>query len=181
MAKLTYFMISSVDGFTASPDGTFDWAEPTPALHRHVQELSQGLVGEIYGPRMWETMRVWEDIRPGDGEDYGDLAQTMYEYGEQWRSIPKHVFSRADGRPLTLEALRELKSASDGELSISGPGIAGVALAMGEVDEVARYIVPVAVGGGTPWWPAGVEAKLELVDQQEVDAGWVYVRYRVLH
>lgn len=180
MGTLTYLMISSADGFTASPDGSFGWSMPTPSIHRHAAQLSKNLVGEIYGPRMWETMKVWEDIRPGDGVDYGELADVMYEYGEQWRGIPHHVFNRGTGNPLTLEKLRDLKAASDGELSISGPGLAAVALEWGEVDEVARYIVPHTTGGGTPWWPPGVVASLELAEFQQLEAGWIYLRYRVL-
>ena len=53
--------------------------------------------------------------------------------------------------------LRELKAASGGELSIGGPGVAALALEWGEVDEVARYLVPHTTGGGTPWWPADWE------------------------
>jgi dihydrofolate reductase len=180
MATLTYLMVTSVDGYTTSPDGTFDWSEPSEANHRHAAAFASGLAGEIYGPRMWETMRVWQDIRPGDGNDYGDLAGVMYEYGELWRSKPHHVFSRAEGKPLTREALRELKAASDGELGISGPGLAAEALRWGEVDEVARYVVPHVTGGGTPWWPLGLDADLELTDHQELDAGWVFLRYRVV-
>lgn len=89
------------------------------------------------------------------------------------------MFSRAEGKPFTGEALRELKAASDGILSISGPGLAAVALREGEVDEVARYIVPVCLGGGTPWWPGGVRASLELLDQQVLTGGWMFLRYAV--
>jgi len=179
MATLTYLMTTSIDGFTTGPDGEFDWAMPTPAAHRHAQELVSRLAGEIYGPRMWETMRVWEDIRPGDGADFGELTEAMYDYGELWRSMPHHVFSRAEGKPLTGEILRELKASTQGELSISGPGLAAVALREGEVDEVGRYIVPHATGGGTQWWPEGLEAELELIAHEHVDAGWIYLRYRV--
>ena len=181
MATLTYLMITSADGYTARPDGTFDFYVPSPAFHHHVEKFTRGLSGQIYGARMWETMRVWEGIHPGDGEDYGELADEMYRYGETWRALPTHVFSRADGKPLTGAALRELKAASGGELSIGGPEIAAVALELGEVDEVARYVVPHATGGGTPWWPLGLEAGLELTEHEHVDAGVVYLRYRVLH
>ena len=179
MATLTYLMITSADGFTTSPDGTFEWAVPTAGLHRHAADVAKDLVGEIYGPRMWETMRVWQGIAPGDGNDYGDLAEVMYEFAEQWRAIPHHVFNRHEGNPLTLEKLRELKAASGGEVSISGPGLAAVALGWGEVDEVARYVVPHATGGGTRWWPEWLSSDLELTECERLEAGWVYLRYRV--
>jgi len=179
VATLTYLMITSADGFTTSPDGDFEWSVPPPSIHRHAGNLSKDLVGEIYGPRMWETMKVWEAIKPGDGNDYGELADVMYEFGEQWRGIPHHVFNRKEGNPLTAEKLRRLKAAHDGEMSISGPGLAAVALEFGEVDEVARYVVPHVTGGGTPWWPHGLSADLELLDEQRLDAGWVYLRYRL--
>jgi dihydrofolate reductase len=180
MGSLVYLMITSADGYTADADGNFDWATPTPALHAHAEHFTRGLSGQIYGPRMWETMRVWEDIRPGDGQDYGDMAEVMYSYGEAWRSLPTHVFDRSQGNPLTGDRLRELKAASGGPLSIGGPGLAAVAVREGEVDEVARYVVPHVTGGGTPWWPRDVGARLELIGHERVDAGWVYLRYRVL-
>jgi len=180
VAKLSYLLITSVDGFITGPDGDFEWSTPTPSIHAHAAERTRGLAGEIYGPNLWETMRVWEDIRPGDGSDYGELTDEMYKYGEIWRSTPHHVFNRREGNPLTLEALRELKASTDGELGIGGAGLAAVALEMREVDEVGRYVVPHATGGGTPWWPQGVRADLELIAHEELDAGWVYLRYRVM-
>jgi dihydrofolate reductase len=180
MGTLVYLMITSADGYTADADGNFDWAQPTPAIHSHVEAFTRSLGGQIYGPRMWETMKVWRDIRPGDGNDYGEMAPVMYSYGEAWRALPVHLFDRSKGEPLTGEALRELKAASGRPLSIGGPGLAAVALREGEVDEVARYVVPFAAGGGTPWWPAGLDARLELIDEEHVDAGWIYVRYRVI-
>jgi len=179
MGSLTYTMITSADGFTADADGRFDWAVPTASIHRHVERLTATLSGQIYGPRMWETMKVWRDIRPGDGGDYGELEQEMYSFAETWRAIPAHVFSRGEGKPLTGDVLRKLKAASDGTLSIAGPGLAAVALREGLVDEVARYVVPVAVGGGTPWWPTGVRSDLVLLANEVLDAGWVYQQYRV--
>jgi len=180
MGRLIYTMITSADGFTTSPDGTFEWAVPTPTIHRHAGENTAALAGEIYGPRMWETMKAWQDIRPGDGQDYGDLAAVMYEFGEIWRAIPHHVFSREQGKPLTRDALRELKESSDGDLGIAGPGLAAVALELGEVDEVARYVVPCTTGGGTPWWPHGIAARLELVHHEVLDAGWLFERHLVV-
>ena len=180
MGTLTYLMVTSADGFTADADGRFDWAEPTPTIHAHVERFTRTLSGQIYGPRMWETMKVWNDIRPGDGQDYGELADVMYSYAEAWRALQTHVFDRSKGNPLTGDALRDIKAASGGAMSIGGPGLAAVALREREVDEVARYVVPRVVGGGTPWWPQGIAARLELMESQSVDAGWEYLRYRVL-
>ncbi|MGC4175138.1 dihydrofolate reductase family protein [Demequina sp.] len=180
MGDLIYLMVTSADGFTADAAGNFDWGEPPMAVHEHVNAFTRGLSAQIYGPRMWDTMKVWQDIRPGDGGDYGDLAEAMYAYADAWRALPTHVFSRQQGEPLTGEALRELKAASGGLVSIAGPGLASVALREGEVEQVARYVAPVSVGGGTPWWPLGVSARLELLEDEVLAGGWLYLRYRVI-
>lgn len=191
MATLTYSMLTSLDGFTAGPDGDFDWATPTPLVHRRANAAMRDSSLEIYGRSMYQTMRVWQDIDESTAADPGPWRDAMLEFAELWRNTDKLVVSAtlADVdtprttlvRALDAARLRELKTERDGHMSISGPTTAASALHDGLVDEVARYIAPVAVGGGTPWWPQGVAATLDLLEVRRFDAGWVYLRYRVLH
>ena len=40
MAKLIYSTITSLDGYVADKDGTFDWAAPDEEVHSFVNDLS---------------------------------------------------------------------------------------------------------------------------------------------
>jgi dihydrofolate reductase len=66
-----------------------------------------------------------------------------------------------------------------GNVSVGGPGLASHAIRAGLVDEYHLVVTPVVVGGGTPVFPAGVGARLELTDERRFAGGVVYLRYRV--
>jgi dihydrofolate reductase len=190
MGLLTYGMLTSLDGYTAGPEQDFDWATPTPRVHRHANVGMRDSSLEIYGRRMYETMKVWQDIDDSTPMEPGPWRDAMVEFAELWRDTDKLVVSttldHVDTPRTTLAdsldaaTLDTLKSERAGGLTISGPTIAADALRSGLVDEVSRYIAPVVVGGGTPWWPAGVPAQLELLASEQFDKGWVYLRYRVV-
>ena len=59
MAKLVFGMNQSLDGYV-------DHLEmPTgPALFRHWIEQVRALTGSVYGRRMYEVMRYWDEDRP---------------------------------------------------------------------------------------------------------------------
>ena len=64
MAKLVYGLSQSLDGYV---DHT-KLGPPAPAAFRHFIELVRGLTGVIYGRRMYEIMRYWdEDLPEGRG------------------------------------------------------------------------------------------------------------------
>ena len=52
----------SLDGFIAGPGGEIDWAAPDEELHSFHNEQARELGGELYGRRLWETMRPWETV-----------------------------------------------------------------------------------------------------------------------
>jgi hypothetical protein len=59
MAKLVYALNQSLDGYvdhTAFATGA--------ALFRHFIEDVRGLAGSVYGRRMYEVMRYWDEDRP---------------------------------------------------------------------------------------------------------------------
>jgi len=108
------------------------------------------------------------------------------DFAAIWRSADKIVYSttlrtvssartRIEPR-FDPEAVRALKQ--HGDVSISGPGLAASAVRAGLVDEYQLFVAPVVFGGGTPVFPAGVRAGLDLVDQRRFTSGVVYLRYR---
>ena len=82
MAKLIYAMNQSLDGYV-----DHEAMAPSPALFRHWIENQRGLACSIYGRRMYEIMRYWdEDDLSWDAE--------RREFASVWRALPKWVVSR---------------------------------------------------------------------------------------
>src|SRR5690606_5316363 len=171
MGTLVYTAITSLDGFIEDADGSFAWAEPDPEVHAFANELERTIGTHLYGRRMYETMAVWETIGP----DGGDVHPVEADYAEVWRGLDKVVFSttlpevwtsrtRLE-RTFDRAAVQRLKDEAEGDVSVSGPGLAQHAFAAGLVDEVHLLVNPVIVGAGKPGLPAGVRLDLELVDE----------------
>src|SRR5262245_8539703 len=83
MAKLVYGLNVSLDGYV---DHTA--FAPGPVLFRHFIDDVRGVAGSVYGRRMYETMRYWDEDRPE-----WDAAER--DYAAAWRSQPKWVVSRS--------------------------------------------------------------------------------------
>jgi dihydrofolate reductase len=184
MGQLVYTAITSLDGYVNDAEGRFDWSEPDPQVHQFVNDLERDAGTYLLGRRLYEVLRVWQDV---------DVAEPDYirDYAQIWRAADKVVFSRtldSVSTPRTrLEksfdpaAVRRLVEASDHDVSVGGATLAGVALANGLVTELRALVSPVVVGGGTPWLPDEVRVDLELLDQRRFDNGVVYLRYLVRH
>jgi dihydrofolate reductase len=183
MAALIYSVLASLDGYVEDPGGRFDWAAPDAEVHAFVNELERRVGTHLYGRRMYETMRYWEDP-PGLAE----AAPYIKDYAGIWQAADKVVYSRtlqsASSAKTRIEpefdpkAVRRLKAEAAGAVSIGGPELAAQAIAAGLVDEYHLFLVPVLVGGGKRALPDGVRADLELVDQRGFAGGTVYLRYR---
>ena len=182
MAKLIYSAIASLDGYVEDAEGRFDWAAPDDELHSFVNDLERRVGTHLFGRRMYETMRFWEDPANTAG---GSAA--VQEYGEIWRAAEKVVYSRtleavssADTRierEFDPDQVRRLKEAASADLSVGGAELAATAIEAGLVDEYHLFVVPVLVGGGKRALPTGVRVNLELLDEGHFGDGTVYLRY----
>jgi dihydrofolate reductase len=160
MAKLVYGLNQSLDGYVDH----MKIGPPCPALSRHFMEHARGLTGMVYGRRMYEVMRYWDEDRPDDDAEDHDFAAV-------WRSKPKWVVSRtlkSAGPNATLveddleTVIRGLKAQQVGEIDVAGPDLAGSLTNLGLMDEYRLYIHPVVLGGGKPFF-SGPRPPLRLV------------------
>ena len=160
MAKLIYALNQSLDGYVDH----MKIGPPPAAAFRHFIELMRGLSGAIYGRRMYEIMRYWdEDLPDWDAEDR--------EFAMAWRKQPKWVVSRSlksAGPNTTLieddfeKTTRKLKAGLAGAIQVGGPVLAQALTEAGLIDEYQIYLHPVVLGGGQPYF-AGPRPPLHLV------------------
>src|SRR5499427_3293100 len=88
MGKLVFGMMQSLDGYVDGVAGPLVLPPPGAALGRHFADHVRGLAGCLYGRRIYEIMRYWDEDRPE--WDAGDR-----DFAAAWRAQPKWVVSRS--------------------------------------------------------------------------------------
>lgn len=173
MATLVFGMNQSLDGYV---DHT--GFAPGPVLFRHFIEQARGQTGSIYGRRLYEVMRYWDEDRPEWDGDERDFAAA-------WRAQPKWVASRtlkAVGPNATLigedlgAAVAALKAELEGEIQVGGPDLAQSLAGLGLIDAYRLYLHPVVLGGGVPFF-AGPPPALRLVDSERMGEDVIRLTY----
>ncbi len=174
MAKLIFEMQQSLDGYVDH----LEMGPPGPALFRHFMERVRALTGMVYGRRIYEIMRYWDDDRPDWDAEERDFAAA-------WRSQPKWVVSRSlksVGPNATLieneiePVIRELKAQLVGEIEVAGPNLAGSLSGLGLIDEYRLYLRPIVLGRGTPFF-AGPRPPLRLVASDPIGEDAIRLTY----
>jgi dihydrofolate reductase len=183
MARLIYSSISSLDGYVADADGSFDWAVPDDEVHAFVNDLERPIGTYLYGRRMYDVMAAWETVATGPDE-----PPLTREFAELWQAADKVVYSRTLEAATTARtrierafdpaAVRQMKAAASRDITIGGPGLAAEALRAGLVDECHLFLSPIVVGGGTPSFPDGLRRQLELLGERRFGNGVVHLHYR---
>ena len=183
MAKLVYSAISSLDGYIADEDGSFDWAVPDEEVHAFINDLERPVGTYLYGRRTYEMMVGWET-----DPSIAEQSPLMRDFAEIWQAADKVVYSRTleavstsktrMERDFDPETVRQLKASTGRDLTVSGPDLATHAFRAGLVDECDLFLAPVVVGGGKRALPEGVRVGLELLDERRFGNGMVYLRHR---
>jgi dihydrofolate reductase len=178
---LIYSAIASLDGYTVDAEGKFDWSAPDEEVHAFVNDQERGVGTYLYGRRMYEVMRYWQDVDT-DGE-----PAVMRDYAGIWRAADKVVYSATlDEAPtprtrierrFDADAVRALKER--GDVSVGGATLAAAAISAGLVDEYQLFVAPVIVGGGTPAYPDGARVRLKLAGERRFASGTVFLRYQL--
>ena len=178
MGKLVFGMMQSLDGYIAGPPGGPELPPPGTALHRHFNDYVRGLSGILYGRRMYEVMRYWDEAGP-------DWEAVEHDFASAWRLKPKWVVSRtlkSVGPNATLVSddvetlVRRLKETVNGQIDVAGPDLAGYLTGLGLIDEYHLYFRPFVLGGGKPFF-AGPRPPLRLIATDEIGEDAVRLKY----
>jgi dihydrofolate reductase len=173
MAKFVFGMNMSLDGYVDHTE-----MQPSPALFRHWIEHVRNLAGSVYGRRMYEIMRHWD-------EDHPEWSAEEREFAAAWRKQPKWVASRtlkSVGPNATLVSydiqgvLRRLKARLVGEIAVSGPQLAQSLADLGLIDEYRLYFLPLVLGRGQPFF-AGKRPPLRLISADPIGEDAIRLTY----
>ena len=173
MAQLVFGMNQSLDGYVDHM--AFG---PSPKLFRHFIEQAREQVGSVYGRRLYEVMRYWDDDHPEWGAEERDFAAA-------WRRQPKWVVSRSltsvgpnatlIGNDIEAE-IRGIKDRLEGEIEVGGPELARSLTELGLIDAYRLYVHPVVIGSGKPFF-AGPRPRLRLLASELFDGDVVRLTY----
>ena len=173
MAKLVFGLNQSLDGYVDHMEFS-----PSLALFRHFIEQVRGLAGMVYGRRMYEVMRYWD-------EDQAEWVAEERDFAAAWRRQPKWVVSRSlksVGPNATLlgdyleAAIGGLKAQLAGEIEVGGPDLAQRLTDLGLIDEYRLYLHPVVLGHGKPFF-AGPRPPLRLVTSDRIVGDVIRLTY----
>ena len=173
MARLVFGMNQSLDGYVDHM--AFG---PSATLFRHFVEEARGQAGSVYGRRVYEVMRYWDEEHPEWNADESAFAAA-------WRNQPKWVVSRTlksvgpNARLVEgdLEgAIRALKAGRSGEIEVAGPELAHSLTELGLIDEYRIYLHPVVLGQGKRYF-AGPRPPLRLVTSDRMDDDVIRLTY----
>jgi len=180
---ISYSLLVSVDGYMGSPQGG-DIGLPMPeeALHRYFGELQERTALSLYGRNMYEVMKYW-DAPPAESPEFD------HAFARAWQRTPKVVFSTTlesvgpNARLVKDKAdvertVRQLKAETNGEIEVAGAGFAASLARFGLVDEFRLYMMPVVLGGGKPYFEAGLQLELEPLGVESLPQHCTLLRFR---
>ncbi|MDQ6633345.1 MAG: dihydrofolate reductase family protein [Gemmatimonadota bacterium] len=173
MAKLVFGMNQSLDGYVDHTEFA-----PSAVLFQHFIGEAQTQSGSVYGRRMYEVMRYWDD-------EHLEWSAAERAFASAWRKQPKWVVSRSlksVGPNATLVennlegTIRDLKAEYDGEIEVAGPDLARSLTELGLIDEYRIYLHPVVLGHGKPYF-AGPRPPLRLMTNDRIAEDVIRLTY----
>ncbi len=178
MAKLIFGMMQSLDGYIAGASGEMTLPPPGVDLHAHFNDHVRGLAGMLYGRKIYEMMRYWDEAQP-------DWEAVEHDFASAWQPKPKWVVSRTlkSAGPNAaivsgdIEAfVRHLKETVEGDIDVAGPELAGYLTDLGLIDEYHLYFRPFVLGVGKPFF-AGARPPLRLIASDKIGEDTVRLKY----
>lgn len=177
-SKVTLHMVQSLDGFVAKKDNDVSW------LHSHDRypqgvTLTEEEITEFVGAIGCYVMgsRTYEQALEL-GWPYGDVPVTVVTSRKLPAKQKSVSFYSGD---LTALIREQLKPKYPNIWMVGGSMLTKEFLRLGLADEIVISIMPVILGGGTPFFDeVGRELKLHLKDEKAFTDGMVEMCYEIL-
>ncbi len=170
MAKLIFAMHLSLDGYVDDAGGNLVMPPPSDTLFQYWIDTVGAETGAIYGRRMYETMRYWDNDDP-------EWSDAFRAFAAAWQKQRKWVVSQTltevgpNASLITgdIEAqVRAIKDTVEGTVSVEGPQIAGLISQFGLIDEYHLYYRPFVLGTGKPFFHDALP-RLRLLGAERLD------------
>ena len=161
MGRLIYSFNVSLDGYIETVDKSLDWSLIIRRGPRLFQRPDAGARRVALRPApVGPHERPLADRRGRPRQQRGDARLRAVRGTPRRRSCSRGrstmwttVPDLANGD--VGEELAKVRREFDGDLEVGGANLAAQFIERGLVDEYRLMIHPVAIGGGTPFWPAG--------------------------
>lgn len=181
MGTVTYSAIVSLDGYIEDADGDFQALTPDEEVHALCNEQALAASAFLFGRRLFETMEEpWTTAARRTG-----LPKVEADFAAAYVATPRYVFSDTlqdvpEGVTLVRRAearatVARLRDELDGSLDLGGAELAASLIDC--VDAFCLHVLPVTLGGGTPFFPAGSRLRLRLAEQRVHASGALSLRY----
>jgi len=173
MTELTYYVASTLDGFIAHSDGSFDgfaWDDEFVAdFFAELKNFGTVLMGR-------KTYDV--GLKEGKTSPYPDMRQVVFSRTLEESPDPAVEVVRED----IVEFTRTVKAEAEAPIWLCGGAeIASTLLNAGLVDRVVVKLNPVLFGQWIPLIGSAIQQPLQLVDTKQYGCGIIVLTYQVTH
>lgn len=167
MKKLQSFLLLSLDGYIADPNGDTSWAHgpPDPDFDAMTRQSATGGGPLLMGRKTYETMRAfWPTAQakkeiPEVARGMNDAKKFVFSRTLTKLDWENTVFVKGD----LAKEVEKLKREAEKDITILGSGSLVTELAQAGLVDAFQFVVsPVALGAGIQLF-AGLDGKLELV------------------
>jgi dihydrofolate reductase len=169
--KVSYNVVSTLDGYIAGPNGEFDWIPHDPAVD--FAALYASFDTALLGRKTYDLVRT----------------QGTPPWPKDWAVYVFSTTLRAEEHPdITIvrenaaDVVRKLRAQTGRDIWLFGGGdLFASLLAADQVDRIDVTIAPVLLGGGIPLLPhADSRAQLALETTKQYPSGLMTLSYSVL-
>jgi len=165
----------SLDGFIAGQGDAMAWVfEFMGPVLEASPEIMAATGAMLIGRRTYDVGKRLAAEAPGPAYDGG--PQFVLTHVPPDPPDPSVTFLSGD---IDAAVARARSAAGGKDLEILGADVAGQCLRRGLVDEILVYVLPVLLGDGTSFWPAGL-GRIDLEPVSSTQSGAVTIlRFRV--
>ncbi len=164
-----YYVATSVDGLIADASGGIDWLGPFLGADYGSHDFLESVDTVVMGRRTYDRLLSTSKVNPYKGKCFVVLSHS--------RSTGPHADLFWPG-PLFGLMPRLYEMGSKSLWIVGGGSVAGSFLEAGLLDEVQQFVMPVALGSGTPLFgPLRQPVVLALKESYTFANGVLQLRY----